>query len=256
MLPEDPFDRALVLPPGQAVVEAIDPRLYCFGAKAFGALAPGSIVVARLDPGRLGRSSPNAVGPVEDDTASIGSLRAVEAPPVALPDDPTPELPEAWPHAAPVPRVTLTGPDLVDAVSSQDIVIPLTLRNEGSTPVNVHFRPDALGFDVSRPGSALQCAWPAPSPSPSRELYETVAAHGSATISIELAAYCPAAVFEHAGLMTVRPWLDTRNTSGRAIGLRTLDDLVAAARPTLVRLQRTSTPQPRAVPELVSPASP
>jgi hypothetical protein len=248
MLPEDPLARAVVLAPRRVFVQSIDPRLYCFGAKAFAALAPGAIAVARLQP-----RGPAAVAPIDGVEPPVAPLRVVEAAPVALPDDPTPDLPPSWPRAdaSRRPALTLTGPERIDAASTQDIALPLTLRNEGSSPVIVRFRPDTLGFEVRRPGLTQQCAWPAPSPAPAtRELYEAVPAHGSAQITIVLSAYCPNATFERRGLLAVKPWLDTRNASGKALGLRTFDDLVVATRPTLVRLQQTSTPEPATAPEL------
>jgi hypothetical protein len=254
MLPDDPLDRAVVLGPHRAFVQAIDPKLYCFGPKAFDALGPGTIVVAHLGSGGSGArptAGAFAVAPIEDIEPAVAPVRALDAPPVALPYEPTPAFPAWWPHPGPSPKVTLTAPETVDAPTAQDIVIPLTLRNEGSSPVIVRFRPDTLGFDVSRGGMTQPCAWPTLSPAPTREIFETVAPHGALRISLELKAFCAAAILERPGLLTVWPWLDTRNASGNAIGIRSLDDLVVAGRPTMVRLQHTSAVESRSVPELV-----
>jgi hypothetical protein len=251
MLPEDPLDRVVVLGPHRAFVRAIDPRLYCLGPRAFGALGPGTIVVAHLGGSGRGTVGPFAVAPIEDVEPVVAPVRTLDAPPVGLPYEPTPALPPSWPHAGPSPKITLSAPETIDAPTAQDIVIPLTLRNEGSSPVVVRFRPDTLGFDVSRGGMTQPCPWPAISPHPTRELYETVAAHGSIRISLELRAYCASALLERPGLLTVWPWLDTRNASGNAIGIRSVDDLIATDRPTIVRLQHTSAVESRSVPELV-----
>jgi hypothetical protein len=238
MLPEDPLDRAVVLPAHRVFAQEIDPRLYCFGQRAFDGLAPGSIVVAHL--GGTSHEAPEAIAiaPLEDVQPAVASARSLDAPPVALPDDPTPVLPLSWPKPSPSPKVTLTGPAMVDAPSQHDIVIPLTLRNDGSAPLVVRFRPDTLGFDVNGKAAAHTCSWPGNSPSPSREIYETVGAHSSLEISVELSAYCASSTLEGAGLFTVRPWLDTRSVSGGTIGIRTFDDILLSTQSTLVRLQR------------------
>jgi hypothetical protein len=87
---------------------------------------------------------------------------------------------------------------------------------------------------------AQRCDWPVLPTSPTRELYETVAAHGSVNLTLELLAYCDDPAFEHAGIYSVRPWLDTRKASGNSIGLRTFDGTVVSERVTLVRVQRSA----------------
>jgi hypothetical protein len=72
------------------------------------------------------------------------------------------------------------------------------------------------------------------------ELYATVAPHGSMALTLNLLAYCDDPAFEHAGLYSVRAWLDTRKASGNAIGVRSFDDVVVAREATLVRVQQTS----------------
>ena len=48
MRPIGDVDRALVLAPKRSYTESIDPRLYCFGAKATEVLAAGTKIVAHL----------------------------------------------------------------------------------------------------------------------------------------------------------------------------------------------------------------
>src|SRR6202034_2167831 len=100
MRPGETSQWPIVLQPKQVFAETIDPRLYCFGGKAMDALAPGAIVVAHLGCPGSGPSGPGVVSPLEDVASSIGPLHSVDAPPVALPDDPTPELGSSWPHMA------------------------------------------------------------------------------------------------------------------------------------------------------------
>jgi hypothetical protein len=254
MTSDDPLVRAVVLPPHRAFVEVVDPRLYCFSTAGLAALAPGAIVVAHLG----GRGNPATVAPLDDVQPPVAPLRSLQSQPIALPDDPTPEPgattePQTDPAlpTADSAKLTLGAPLTVDAPTAQDITIPLTLRNEGSSPVIVRFRPDSVGFDVSRPGMSQRCVWPAVPTSPSRDLYATVPAHGSVDLTIVLTAYCHGDVLAWPGLIAVRPWLDTRFSSGRALGIRSFDGIVIASRPTLVRLQHTSTPVPVTEPALV-----
>jgi hypothetical protein len=265
MQPSDPLQRAVVLPAHHAIIETVDPRLYCFGDTAFSALAPGATVVAHLGSAESTARWP-AVSPLDDVEPVVRALRSLDAPAVALPDDPTPPLGAAWPHTgaatptdasqADAAKLTLGGPRAVDAPTAQDIAVPLTLRNEGSRPVTVRFRPDSLGFDVTRAGVTRQCAWPVPPTPANRELYTTIAPHGSVDITLELSAYCDAATLDQPGLLFVTPWLDTRNSSGNAVGIRSFDDLVVATRKTIVRLQHTSAPESIGAPVPVDVASP
>jgi hypothetical protein len=258
MVPSDASEGAVVLPPHRTIVQTFDPRLYCFGPKALSALAPGAIVVAHLAARDLRDAAPAAVSPLDDVTPAVGPLRSLDTAPIALPDDPTPELDGEWPHTVPQAsdnRLTLTGPETSDALSAHEIAISVTLRNEGSSPVTVRFRPDTLGFDVSGPGMSQRCDWPVLPTSPTRELYETVAAHGSVDLTLELLAYCDDPAFEQAGIYSVRPWLDTRKASGNSIGLRTFDGTVAGERATLVRVQRSARHEMIAPPAIVAPST-
>jgi hypothetical protein len=259
MLPDDTLGRTIVLPPHHAFAEDIDPRLYCFGAPLADALVPGAVVVARL--GRAGRGP--VVFPVHDKGANppLTAVLELEAPPVAVPDDPTPPLPAPWPRSPDEgaaggssrvrPGLTLSAPDAIDALVAEEVAIPLTLHNEGSSSVVVRFRPDTVGFDVSRPGIAMRCEWPVLPGAPSRELYAVVPPQGVLELSLMLMSYCPTSMFQHPGLMIVRPWLDTRATSGRLVGVRSFDGLVVAGRTTLVLLERGSAPEPVTDPRLL-----
>ena len=233
----------IVLPPQEVFVLTFNPRLYCFGGKAMDALEPGAIVVAHLGWPDSGPSGPTAVSPLDDAVSPVGPLHSVDAPPIALPDDPSPELGSSWPHTpskASERPLSLASPATIDAPSAHDIAIPLTLRNEGSSPVTVRFRPDTLGFDVIGPGMTQRCDWPVLPGAPMPELYATVAPHGSMELTLNLLAYCDDPAFEHAGLYSVRAWLDTRKASGNAIGVRSFDDVVVAHEATLVRVQQTA----------------
>jgi hypothetical protein len=255
MRPGDDLDRALVVPPGRAYVETFEPRLYCFGGKA-DALAPGAIVVAHLGWAGRARTPPLEVSAIDGTGASFGPSRAIDAPPVGLPDEPT-EAPAApTPPADPAadaPRLALRSGEAVDAEAPNDIVIPVTLSNEGSRAVIVRFSPETLAFDVTGPAATEPCAWPTALGAPTREAFTTLAARGTASLTVVLRDYCPGRVTDRSGLLSVKARLDTRKASGEAIGLRTFDGQVAATAPALVRLHRGAAPEPHGRPQLKDP---
>jgi hypothetical protein len=238
MRPDDDLERPLVLPPKRAYAETFEPRLYCFDADS---LSPGAIVVAHL--GWTGRAArpPFELSAIDGVKPEIAPRKSIDAPPIALPDEPTPA---AIPPAAPgsdTPRLSLRSPRAMDAESASQIEIPVTLRNEGGHSVVVRFRPEMLAFDVVGPAGAAHCTWPMLPAAAMRELFTTLPPGGTTSLSVLLTAYCAGNALDPAGLFVVRPRLDTRRGSGADIGLRTFDGEVVAAAPTVVRLHRSQT---------------
>jgi hypothetical protein len=133
------------------------------------------------------------------------------------------------------------------------VPIGVTLHNGGSHSQRVRFRPDTLGFDVTGPSGEERCRAPTPPANPARELLTTLAAHDSASLTLDLSTYCEGPSFDRPGLLTVRPWLDTRNASGETLGIQSFNGRVAAARVTLVRLHRGRQPTPLVRPTLEPP---
>jgi hypothetical protein len=255
MRPDDELQRAMVLPPQRAFTETFEPRLYCFGRQGFDALAPGAIVSAKL--GWEGRAEvgPWEVSPLDGVEPEVAPRKLLEVPPIALPDEPTPApAADPEPHAAAdTPNIALEAPEAVDASSPDDIDIPVTIRNEGGSPVIVRFRPETLGFDLVSPGPRTCSSWPALPTAPTRELFSTLPPRASAELTVQLPAYCGDRVLDHPRLLLVRAWLDTRNASGKPIGLRTFDGRVAATTLTFIRLQRGRLPAAVHPPELDNP---
>lgn len=250
MRPADALERALVLPPGAAYVETFEPRLYCFGRLDRALLAPGSMVAARLGWPNARRGS-WVSWPLEGSEASVTREHVLVAPPVGLPDEPVPPTAQPTTLSAsdgPMPRLSLSSPVAIDAPSDEDLEIPITLRNEASSPVTVRFRPETLGFDVATDGAFEHCVWPAPPAAPMRELFTTLPPSATTQLTVTLPSYCAGKVLERSGLLWVRPWLDTRAASGAPLGVRTFDGLVFGADATLIRLQRGRVSQPLSPP--------
>jgi hypothetical protein len=259
MRPQDDLQRALVLAPEHEYVERFDPRLYCLQGADLEALAPTSIVVARLGWPGAGSSPPLEIAAVDGVKPDIAPRKNIESEPVSIPDEIDASSEPAH-RSADAPKLLLSAARAVDAESPNALEIPVTLVNEGSRAIVVRFRPETIGFDVIGPGGAQRCAWPALPAAPLPSLFTTLAPRASTTLELELAAYCPTRTFDQNGLFLVRPLLDTRAASGAHIGVRAFEGVVAAKAPTLVRLHRglaaPTTPRPQARPLADSTESP
>lgn len=241
MRPGDPLERTITLPPGRAVFEVFEPRLYCFGRKGFDALDQGAIVVARLGFAAGGSRGPWVVSPAVV-AGPLAPRRWLDALPIMLPGDPPATVADAslnpGTDSAAGSSLVLNPTAAVDASSPSDIDISVTLRNEGSSPVTVRFRPEVLGFQVTGTSVSERCVWPVAPSVPTREGFDTIRPGGALALTIALASYCGGHAFDRAGLLRVQPWLDTRNTSGKGVGLRTFDGTVVSRAATFVRLAR------------------
>lgn len=254
MRPQDDLVRPLVLPPRRAYAERFEPRLYCLAGSRLDALAPGAIVTATLGWAGRGARPPLVVSPIEGMEGRMAPSKSITSAPVALPDDPTPSsVPlkdEAGPATRGEPTLALETATSVDAASASDITIPITLVNRGHRAAVVRFRPEMLGFDIVGPRGADHCVWPALPTAPTRDLFTTLGPGAGTTLTIVLSAYCPARAVAQAGLLVVRPWLDTRKGSGADIGIRSFDGQVIATSPTIVRLRRGAGTEPLVRPAL------
>jgi hypothetical protein len=211
------------------------------------------------------------VSPVEGLEAQVASSKSIRSAPIALPDEPTPSLTSQPEGAAPsstkadasasttadasVSRrveadLVVRSATSVDAASSSEIAIPVTLTNKGRRAAIVRFRPETLGFDVVGPRGADHCSWSALPSAPTRDLFTTLGAGAQTSLTVLLSAYCSARVLARSGLYVVRASLDTRKASGAEIGLRTFDGQVIATSPTVVRLRRGTEVETLAHPSL------
>ncbi|MDP9033298.1 MAG: hypothetical protein M3O50_00700 [Myxococcota bacterium] len=262
MRPIDDSERNLLLPPMRSYTETFEPRLYCFGDR-LQALAPGAIVVGRLGWVRSGRDSndgirgrsPYVIAALDGIEPEVSGVSMIKSLPIAVPDEPTPAQTGPAPaddsaEGDGTPRLTLRGASVIDAARPNEITIPITLRNDGTRPVVLRFRPEALGFDVMGGATVEHCVWPGLHAAPMRELFTALAPSESASLTLVLEGYCHGHAFDQPGLVVVRPWLDTRAASGAALGLHTFDGQVIATTPTLVRLHRGAIARPNTRPVL------
>jgi hypothetical protein len=242
MRPGDDMERSVVLPPKRSYSESFEPRLYCFGGRELEALEATTIVVARLGwPERAKGRGPHVVAALEGVEPEVAPLAAIESPPVSLPDEPTPMAqadPTATPEDPDPVHLVLGSSRAVDAASSENLAITVTLRNAGKRPVRVRLRPETLGFDVTSSTGVQHCGWPAMPSAPVRDYFTTLAPGGAESLTVVLGDYCGRTPFERSGLVVVRPDLDTRRAGGEAIGLKTFNGVVIAATPSVVRLHQ------------------
>ncbi len=256
MRPQNDLERPLVLPPGRTYSEQFEPRLYCLDGKRLDALAPGSIVVASLGWSGHGTKPPLEVWPTAGSESQVAPRRSIVAAAIALPDEPTPaSLPtDALGAGPPIDadgtKLALRSPRSMDAASPSEIAISVTLRNEGTRAVVTRFRPETLAFEVAGPGGSDHCDWPVLVSGPIRELFTTVAPRSEVEQTVLLSAYCTTRALDQAGLLVVRPSLDTRAASGVEVGLRTFDGQVIATSSTVIRLRHGAQPRRLLRPEL------
>jgi hypothetical protein len=247
MRPQDDLARPLVLPPKRSYVERFEPRLYCLEGSRLDALAPGAIVTATLGWSGHGTRPPLVVSPIEGLESRVAPSKSIQSLPIALPDEPTPTAAPLKDDAGAAARgeatLALESARSVDAASSSEIAIPITLVNRGHRTAVVRFRPETLGFDVVGPRGANHCSWSALPAAPTRDLFATLSAGASTTLTIVLSAYCAARALDRPGLYVVRAALDTRKASGADIGIRSFDGQVIATSPTIVRLRRGAAPE-------------
>jgi hypothetical protein len=247
MRPRLDDDRTLVVPPGRAYAEKLDPRLYCFGERASKALAEG----AKVKPILVGPAAgPPAVAPLESIEPRVATERTWAG------DESTIGAPTVPPRIAEKPGggrvVEVTASAWMSADRGSDVAIAVTVKNVSSLPVKFLFRPDTLVFDVAGP-SGVGLTDPSPTRrcapvrsviAPVPEALTTLAPHADASLTVMLAALCPDHAIDHPGLYMVRAKLDTRGASGSAIGLRTFDGEAEADAPTHVRVERWPGVQP------------
>jgi hypothetical protein len=254
MRPQDDLSRPLILPPKRSYAERFEPRLYCLEGSRLDALAPGAIVTATLGWTGHGSRPPLVVSPIEGVEPAVAPAKSIKSAPIALPDEPTPTpTPPVDPAAAAArgeANLAIQSVRSVDAASSSEITIPITLVNRGRRATIVRFRPETLAFDVVGPRGADHCAWSALPSAPTPDLFTTLGPGAETSLTIVLSAYCPVRVLATAGLYVVRASLDTRKASGAEIGIRSFDGQVIGTSPTVVRLRRGTTAEPLVRPAL------
>ncbi len=251
MRPQDDEDRSLVLPPGRAFTEALDPRLFCFDTRNAAALVPGAAIVPRL----IGSRDVAAVAPVGEGEPVV----ATEHEWTGTPSQIGPAVAAVTKGAQQAHGLTLSTSPFVDGERASDVALGITATNESNAPVIFLLRPETITLDITGPSGVgvtdpsptVHCAWSGPPPPPIRDLFTHLAPKGSDSLSVLPSEICPEDTLAHPGLYLVRAKLDTRRVSGKAIGLHTFDGEIVSETTTRIRVRElTGKPSPPTHPRL------
>ena len=271
-------DLELVLAPGEGLVDAFDPRLYCFSAKRTSPLVGGAQVTVRLgfaektkvvwSKGKretvvVEQSPPFVARRVAalPDLTEIHAERVPDPGPgaprsdvdaikelVAAPIEIAPASPPAPPSAtaAPFELSTVEGSD---ARSARGVTVSVSLTNQSSQAKHVYFRREALSFEVSGPNGLVRCE-PGPDVrAPDRLGFSRVKAGGRIVAKSLLIELCPEGTFDEPGLYLIDAGFDARR-SGSEFGLDAFTGQLESQVPVTVRVQEGPKPlSPRHSPQ-------
>jgi len=232
-------DKARVLLPGVTYVNTFDPRLYCWDAHDAAALAPGAEVTARLGWTGTGASPPFVADQIDGGEARSG-VKEVSAEPVTVPD----ELADDEDSDGLAEALDITSRPRIDTDTGLHLAVLVTVENTTSRTVRLMLRPETLTFRVSSPRGVRSCGWTRGPGAPIAEVFTAIPPHGKASTEVLLSSVCPDGTLDAAGLYSVRAGIDTRNASGRSIGLDTFDGRVKAKKASLVRVRRDRAAHP------------
>lgn len=265
--PEPAFE--VRLEPGEGLVDAFDPRLYCFSASNRSPLARGGRVAVRLGYPEKTRSvwrQGKRETQVLEQTAPFVARRATPLPDLEqireeAPVDTGPgapgsdadaikqlvaqpiELPPASPEPAPPPStplelVTLEGSD---ARNARAVTAAVAIVNRSAEPSYVYFRRELVSFEVSGPGGAFTCEPGPDERAPDRQSYSRLKPGGRVTATSRLIELCPDGSFEQPGLYLVETRLEATR-SGAEFGLDAFRGRLESDEPVPVRVQEGATP--------------
>jgi hypothetical protein len=246
----------LVIPSKRSWSAPFDPLFYCFGARERAALVAGASMKARFGwPAAPGKkpttlTPPLAVTPVGASVGKIASAKAIDADAVVLAETVSIAPTSAAPSDDAASNVTLGVPESMDAARGAELGTTVTLTNGTDRPISLLYRPEMLQFTVSGPAGSVSCGLPKTIASPIRELFITVPVKGRTATGVLITTTCPPGTFDEPGIYRVLPRLDTKNASGRSLGMKTWDGLALGKTPLLLRVRSQRKPAPLARPTL------
>lgn len=246
--PATDTERVLLLPPGRAWSEEIDPRLFCFGAREEKALLPGATVTARLgwSPAKATTVPPFILSPPELDRASTGDagawptpVKEISSTPFVLPAEPAST--GAPPGVAQEAHLSVRMTGRVDGAVLFDETVVVTVKNDGIRPERVFAQPSTVAFNLSGPAGTRRCSLGV-APVAVRDLVTTLGAGATTSVLVALDRICGLGAFERAGVYRVVPVLDTsRVTPPPGVRIATGQWTGDAA---LVRVRKGKVPDP------------
>lgn len=265
----------VLLDPGEAVVDAFDPRLYCSPETTSSPFVPGAIVTIRLGFAektktvwRKGKpekqvleQSPPFVARLFDtgepepvkapeakkdarsgsSTSAAGGELAFERYAVKEIISPPVVLGEAYaPAASPVADdqpLALSFTSGSDARTEREATVTVSLINRSSRPQTVYFRRELVSFEVSGPTGLVTCDAGPDERAPERLAFVTLAPGKRIRATSRLIELCPMGALRLPGLYFVHGRFDTW-ASGEAFGLDAFQGRLVSERPALVRVRK------------------
>ncbi len=251
------------LEPGQGVVKAFDPRLYCFATSGQHVLVPGSIVTPRFgwpkkvktvwkhgkkQTVELPQEDPFVARvfaePDESDSESTGAqapdanaLKQLRAKPFALGS-----AYKEWSSVGLRRQRKRHSPIVIemkqgsDAYSQLNATVAITLKNRGKRTHYVYFRRELLTFEVMGPGGWDSCDPQPDTRAPDRQAFLHLAPGQSMTITSRLVELCPKGTFARPGFYLVHARFDA-DENGEDYGLDAYVGRVASEKPANVRIR-------------------
>jgi len=259
--------------PGEALIDAFDPRLYCMPQKGATPLAPGATVVVRLGfsektknvwrKGKLERVV------VEQAPPFLARLRQA-APSMPKPGSgapPEPSAPSAVDSGAPasdrfaVKLLTAPGfslgdeyadagpePDrreplaLVasgsDASTEREATVTVSLSNRSDDAYDVHFRREFVSFEVSGPAGFVECNAGPDDRSPDKALFSRLRPGRTLAARSRLIELCPAGALRTPGLYLVYARFDAAPGGASASEIKPFWGRVVSRKPATVRVRK------------------
>jgi len=257
------------LAPGEGIVDAFDPRLYCFSAKHQSLLAggaqvsvhfgfaektkavwkkgkPETLVVEQSPPFVARRATPipdlteirqeqiRDPGPGAP-RSDIDAIKELIAPAIEI----APEV--AMARTQPPGPFELLAVEGSDAKTARGVTVTVSTVNRSPEAKYVYFRRELLSFDVSGPNGIVSCE-PGPDVrAPDRQSFSRLKPGGRISASSRLIELCPDGTFDEPGLYLVDTSFDATRSGGE-YELDAFTGHLESAEPVAVRVQEGPKP--------------
>lgn len=243
-------DRPRTLEPGEGLVQAFDPRLYCISPTGESRLATGQSVTPKLGyapkPPRVvwkqGRKTEQpaeqvapfiaepVTTPVELDASNDPRIKELTAPDVQV----TPEMTDAEGEEDPSQPLQLRLVRGSDATN--ELTATATVEVKARRKTQLYFRRELVSYIIHGPDGIRGCDPQPDDRAPDRQAYNTLGAGQRLSATSLLAELCPKFTFGRPGLYLVSARLDAERT-GAEFGLTAFTGRMESGRQALVRIR-------------------
>lgn len=252
----------VLLGPGQGVVKAFDPRLYCFASTGQHVLVPGAIVTPSFGwPEKTKtvwkRGKPEKVK-LPQQPPFVAKLSTASNPEPGTQENPTEEAAgiktltshsfslgsdyKKWSAVGLAPPEQDPSPIGIemrqgsDAHSQLGATVAITLKNRDKTTRYVYFRRELLSFEVMGPGGLTNCDPQPDTRAPDRQAFLRLRPGQTMTITSRLVELCPKGTFSHPGFYLVHARFDAPH-DGEEFDLDAYVGRVSTQKPANVRIR-------------------